>query len=67
MRFTQGYVNDYAELSTQADIAFAVFRTTVAVLIIQAIIGTLTERLQRQVDATQAALDVVEAQAEALL
>ena len=67
VRFAQGYVNDYAELSTRADIAFAVFRTTVAVLIIQAIIGTLLERLQRQVDATQAALDVVEAQAEALL
>ena len=67
VRFAQGYVNDYVELSTRADIAFAVLRTTVAVLIIQAIIGTLTERLQRQVDATQAALDVVEAQAEALL
>ena len=67
VRFAQGYVNDYAELSTRADIAFAVFRTTVAVLIIQAIIGTLLERLQRQVDATQAALDIVEAQAEALL
>ena len=67
VRFAMGYVNDYAELSTQADVAFAVFRTTVAVLIIQAIIGTLTERLQRQVDATQEALDVVEAQAEALL
>ena len=67
VRFAQGYVNDYAELSTQADIAFAVFRTSVAVLIIQAIIGTLQERLQRQVDATQAALDVVEEQAEALL
>ena len=67
VRFAQGYVNDYAELSTQADITFAVFRTTVAVLIIQAIIGTLLERLQRQVDATQAALDIVEAQAEALL
>ena len=67
VRFAQGYVNDYADLSAQADIAFAVFRTTVAVLIIQAIIGTLQERLQRQVDATQAALDVVEEQAEALL
>ena len=67
VRFAQGYVNDYPELTTQADIAFAVFRTTVAVLIIQAIIGTLTERLQRQVDATQAALAIVEAQAEALL
>ena len=67
VRFAQGYVNDYVELSTRADIAFAVLRTTVAVPIIQAIIGTLTERLQRQVDATQAALDVVEAQAEALL
>ena len=67
VRFAQGYVNDYPDLSTRADIAFAVLRTTVAVLIIQSIIGTLTERLQRQVDATQAALDVVEAQAEALL
>ena len=67
VRFAQGYVNDYADLSTQADIAFATFRTTVAVLIIQAIVGTLTERLQRQVDATQEALDIVEAQAEALL
>lgn len=67
VRFAQGYVNDYPDLSTGADIAFAAFRTTVAVLIIQAIIGTLTERLQRQVDATQEALDVVEAQAEALL
>lgn len=67
VRFAQGYVNDYAELSTPADIGFSTFRTTVAVLIIQAIIGTLTERLQRQVDATQAAFDIVEAQAEALL
>ena len=67
VRFAQGYVNDYADLSTQADIAFATFRTTVAVLIIQAIVGTLTERLQRQVDATQEALDIVEAQAGALL
>ena len=67
VRFALGYVNDYAELSTVADIGFATFRTTVAVLIIQAIIGTLQERLQRQVDVTQEALDVVEAQAEALL
>ena len=67
VRFAQGFVNDYADLSTRADIAFATFRTTVAVLIIQAIVGTLTERLQRQVVATQAALDIVEAQAEALL
>ena len=67
VRFAQGYVNDYSDLSTPQDIAFAIFRTTVAVVIIQAIIGTLTERLQRQVDATQEAYDVVEAQAEALL
>lgn len=67
VRFAMGYVNDYAELSAQADVAFAVFRTTVAVLVIQAIIGTLTERLQRQVNATQDALDIVEAQAQALL
>lgn len=66
-RFVMGYVNDYADLSTPADIGFAVFRTTVAVLIIQAIIGALQEQLQRQVDATQEALDIVEAQAEALL
>lgn len=67
VRFAQGFVNDYADLSASGDIAFSVFRTTVAVLVIQAIIGTLTERLQRQVDATQQALDIVEAQAEALL
>ena len=67
VRFAQGYVNDYPDLSTSQDIAFAIFRTTVAVVIIQAIIGSLTDRLQRQVDATQEAYDVVEAQAEALL
>jgi signal transduction histidine kinase len=67
VRFAQGFVNDYAELSTPGDVVFAIFRSTVALLVIQAIIGTLQERLQRQVDATQEALDVVEAQAEALL
>jgi signal transduction histidine kinase len=67
VRFAQGYVNDYADLSAPQDIAFSIFRTSVAVIIIQAIIGALTDRLQRQVDATQEAYDVVEAQAEALL
>ena len=67
LRFGQGYVPDYPTLSTGGDIVFAIFRTAVGLIIIQAIIGTLQERLQRQVDATQAALDVVEEQAEALL
>ena len=67
VRFAQGYVPDYPNLSTGGDILFAIIRTSVGLFIIQAIIGTLQERLQRQVDATQAALDVVEAQAEALL
>ncbi|MFM1966938.1 MAG: hypothetical protein RL134_2663 [Actinomycetota bacterium] len=67
VRFAQGYVPDYAGLTTAGDIVFAVIRTTVGLFVIQAIIGTLQERLQRQVDATQEAYDVVEAQAEALL
>ena len=67
VRFAQGYVPDYPNLSTGGDIVFAIIRTSVGLFIIQAIIGTLQERLQSQVDATQAALDVVEAQAEALL
>ena len=67
VRFAQGYVPDYSSLSTAGDIVFAIIRTAVGLFVIQAIIGTLQERLQRQVDATQEALDVVEAQAEALL
>jgi signal transduction histidine kinase len=67
VRFAQGYVPDYAGLSTGGDIVFSILRTAVGLFVIQAIIGTLTERLQRQVDATQEAYDVVEAQAEALL
>ena len=67
VRFAQGYVPDYAGLSTGGDIVFAIIRTAVGLFVIQAIIGTLQERLQRQVDATQEAYDVVEAQAEALL
>ena len=67
LRFGQGYVPDYPTLSTAGDIVFAIIRASVGLIIIQAIIGFLTERLQRQVDATQEALDVVEAQAEALL
>ena len=67
VRYAQGYVPDYPNLSTVGDIVFAIIRTSVGLFIIQAIIGALQERLQRQVDATQEALDVVEAQAEALL
>jgi signal transduction histidine kinase len=67
VRFAQGYVPDYAGLTTGGDIVFAIIRTSVGLFVIQAIIGTLQERLQRQVDATQEAYDVVEAQAEALL
>ena len=67
VRFAQGYVPDYAGLTTGGDIVFAIIRTAVGLFVIQAIIGTLQERLQRQVDATQEAYDVVEAQAEALL
>lgn len=67
VRFAQGYVPDYPNLTTAGDIIFAIIRTSVGLFIIQAIIGTLQERLQRQVDATQEALDIVEAQAEALL
>ena len=67
VRFVQGYVPDYPNLSTGGDIVFAIIRTAVGLLVIQAIIGTLQERLQRQVDVTQEALDIVEAQAEALL
>ena len=67
VRFAQGYVPDYPNLSTGGDIVFAIIRTAVGLFVIQAIIGTLQERLQRQVDVTQEALDIVEAQAEALL
>lgn len=67
VRFVQGYVPDYPGLSTGGDIVFAIIRAAVGLFIIQAIIGTLQERLQRQVDATREAYDVVEAQAEALL
>ena len=67
VRFAQGYVPDYPNLSTGGDILFAIIRTSVGLFVIQAIIGTLQERLQRQVDVTQQALDIVEAQAEALL
>jgi signal transduction histidine kinase len=67
VRFAQGYVPDYPNLTDAGDIIFAIIRTAVGLFIIQAIIGTLQERLQRQVDVTQEALDVVEAQAEALL
>jgi len=67
VRFGQGYLPDYAGLSTGGDIVFAIIRTAVGLFVIQAIIGMLQERLQRQVDATQEAYEVVEAQAEALL
>lgn len=67
VRFAQGYIPDYPTLSTPGDIVFALIRAFVGLVIIQAIIGSLQERLQRQVDVTQQALDVVEAQAEALL
>ncbi len=67
VRFAQGYIPDYPTLPTGGDIAFAIIRSVVGLIIIQAIIGSLADRLQRQVDATQNALDVVEAQAEALL
>ena len=67
VRFAQGYVPDYPNLSTGGDVVFAIIRTFVGLVVIQAIIGVLQERLQRQVDMTQQALDVVEAQAEALL
>ena len=67
VRFAQGYIPDYPNLTTGGDIVFAIIRSFVGLIVIQAIIGTLQERLQRQVDATQEALDVVEAQAEALL
>ena len=67
VRYAQGYVPDYPNLSNGGDIIFAIIRTAVGLFVIQAIIGTLQERLQRQVDVTQEALEVVEAQAEALL
>lgn len=67
IRFVQGYVPDYPDLSTAADVIFAIVRLLVGLIIIQAIIGALQEQLQHQVDATQSALDLVEAQAEALL
>ena len=53
VRFAQGYVPDYAGLTTAGDIVFAIIRTSVGLLVIQAIIGTLQERLQRQIDQTQ--------------
>lgn len=67
LRFGQGYVPDYPTLSTAGDVVFAIIRASVGLIIIQAIIGALTERLQHQIDATQEAYDVVQAQAEALL
>lgn len=67
VRFAQGYIPDYPTLSTAGDLVFAIIRAFVGLVIIQSIIGSLQERLQRQVDATQEALDIVEAQAEALL
>ncbi len=67
VRFVQGYVPDYPDLTVGGDIAFAAFRTLVGVLILQSIIGILQEQLQHQVDTTQAALELVEQQAEALL
>ena len=67
VRFAQGYLPDYPNLTTGGDIVFAIIRSFVGLIVIQAIIGALQERLQRQVDVTQEALDVVEAQAEALL
>ena len=67
VRFAQGYVPDYPNLTTGGDIVFAIIRTAVGLLVIQAIIGALQERLQRQIIVTQHALDVVERQAEALL
>lgn len=67
VRSLQGFVPDYPGLTPTADVAFAVFRVSVGLFAFQIIIGTLMDRLQRQVDATQEAYDVVEAQAEALL
>ncbi|MGI9197625.1 MAG: sensor histidine kinase [Candidatus Nanopelagicales bacterium] len=67
VRSVQGYVPDYPGLTPRGDVIFAIFRVCVGLFAFQIIIGTLMERLQGQVDATQEALDIVEAQAEALL
>lgn len=67
VRFWQGYLPDYPNLNDAQDLFFAIVRMLVGILMLQAIIGVLQDRLQRQVVVTQDALDLVERQAEALL
>lgn len=62
-----GTIIDYPGFSQAADLAFALLRTSLAALVILALLGASSRRLQVQVDRTQAALDIVRAQASALL
>lgn len=67
IRSGTGTVIDYPGFSQAADLTFALIRTSLAAIVILALLGVSSRRLQLQVDRTQAALDLVRAQASALL
>lgn len=67
VRYATGTQVEYDRLSDTADFAASVTRNVVVALIILAILGVNSRRLQFQVDQTQHALSLVRSQAEALL
>lgn len=61
------FVSDVVEERGASSLVFAVFRLTMLVLVASALAGAVTERLQRQVAATTAALEISRRQQEQIL